>query len=53
MIEEINLLKEKLDLLIEKGAPYEEIYKLSCIIDKKLIVYYGSQEYIKGLANNN
>lgn len=36
----INVLKEKLDILINKKAPYEEIYSISREVDKLLVKYY-------------
>ncbi|MBR1883492.1 MAG: Spo0E family sporulation regulatory protein-aspartic acid phosphatase [Clostridia bacterium] len=45
MIEkEIEELKRKLDLLIEKGASKEEVYDMSVRIDKKIMEYYSIYE---------
>lgn len=49
MLSEIDILKEELDRMVQKEAPYSDIYHLSCKIDKLLVDYYSNQEYIKGL----
>ena len=41
---EIEELKRKLDLLIEKGASKEEVYDMSVRIDKKIMEYYSIYE---------
>lgn len=49
MLSNIDILKEKLDKLVDQNAPYLDIYHLSCKIDKLLVDYYSGQDYIKGL----
>ena len=49
MLSDIDILKEKLDKLIQKEAPYTDIYHLSCEIDELLVDYYKRQDYIKEL----
>ena len=40
LIEEINLLKEKLESQLMGNDPYEKIYETSTQIDKLLVKYY-------------
>ena len=47
LIEEINLLKEKLERQLMGNDPYEKIYETSTQIDKLLVKYYE-----KDLINN-
>lgn len=49
MLSEIEILKEKLDRMIQQESPYSDIYHLSCKIDKLLVEYYSEQEYFKDL----
>ncbi|MBR5227424.1 MAG: Spo0E family sporulation regulatory protein-aspartic acid phosphatase [Clostridia bacterium] len=50
MLDNINLLKEKLDLLLKSNASYDEIYAISKKIDELLVDYYKSQDDIKELV---
>jgi len=50
LLNNINVLKEELDLLLDSNASYEEIYILSAKIDKLLVEYYSSQDKIKELV---
>lgn len=49
MLSEIDVLKEKLDKMIQQESPYSDIYHLSCEIDNLLVEYYSNQEYLKDL----
>lgn len=49
MLSEIDILKEELDRMVQKEAPYSDIYHLSCKIDKLLVDYYAKQENVKKL----
>ncbi len=49
MLSNIDILKEKLDKLVDQNAPYSDIYHLSCKIDELLVDYYSGQDYIKEL----
>lgn len=40
MMKKIDLLREKLDKLIQNGAPYEEVYAVSTQLDKYIVKYY-------------
>lgn len=40
LVEEINILKVKLEDQIKKNEPYNMIYKTSVLIDKLLVEYY-------------
>lgn len=42
--DKIECLREKLDNLVVKNAPYEEIYKLSQQLDKYIAEYYREEE---------
>lgn len=50
LLNNINVLKEKLNSLLDTNASYEEIYTLSAKIDKLLVDYYFSQDEIKELV---
>lgn len=49
MLSEIDILKEELDKMILNESLYSDIYHLSCRIDKLLVEYYSTQEYVKNL----
>ena len=38
--DKIDTLRKELDKLIENGATYEEIYKVSSALDEYIIEYY-------------
>ena len=40
--EKIDTLRKRLDELIQNGAPYEEIYKVSTELDQYIVKYYES-----------
>lgn len=42
--DKIECLREKLDNLVVKNAPYEEIYKVSQQLDKYIAQYYREEE---------
>ncbi|MBQ8299944.1 MAG: Spo0E family sporulation regulatory protein-aspartic acid phosphatase [Clostridia bacterium] len=44
--EKIEALKCKLNELIEKDAPYEEVYKLSKLIDEYIVEFYKEQNAV-------
>ena len=43
IIDEIDALKGELDELIEKNAPYEEIYEKSRVIDEYIVKFYKEE----------
>ena len=50
MLEEINMLREKLDNQVLENAPYEDILFTSKEIDKLLIDYYNSLDSFKNVV---
>lgn len=40
LVEEINILKEKMEKQIVENRPYREIYETSVAIDELLVKYY-------------
>lgn len=47
VIEEINILKEKLESQVSRNDSYEKIYETSTKIDDLLIKYYSNLEALK------
>ena len=47
VVEEINILKEKLENQIEKNDSYDRIYETSVMIDELLVSYYKEFENSK------
>ncbi len=47
ILDDINILKQKLEKQIDTNEPYEEIYKTSVEIDKLLVEYYSSLNDVK------
>ena len=47
IIDEINILKRKLESQIEKNDSYDRIYETSAMIDELLVVYYKEFEKTK------
>ena len=47
VLDEINILKEKLEDQIEKNDSYDKIYETSVMIDKLLVSYYNEFERSK------
>lgn len=47
VLEEINILKEKLEDQIEKNDSYDRIYETSIMIDELLVAYYNEFERTK------
>lgn len=43
--ERINQLRYKLDESITQNKSYDEIYKLSSLLDELIILYYRREEY--------
>lgn len=44
--EKIEALKSELNELIEKNAPYDEVYKLSKQIDEYIVEFYKEQNAV-------
>lgn len=44
--EKIEALKSKLNELIEKDAPYEDVYRLSKQIDEYIVEFYKEQNVV-------
>ncbi|WP_084757959.1 Spo0E family sporulation regulatory protein-aspartic acid phosphatase [Defluviitalea phaphyphila] len=42
---EIDILRERLNNLIEKEEDFEEIYKLSTELDQLILNYYADNDY--------
>ena len=47
LVDEINILKKKLERQIEKDDSYDRIYETSVMIDELLVAYYREYEGIK------
>ena len=47
MLEEINVLREKLEKQVLENVPYNDILSTSKELDKLLIEYYKSSEVFK------
>lgn len=47
MLDEINVLREKLDEQVLHNAPYDEILTTSRELDELIMNYYISQENLK------
>lgn len=47
VVDEINILKNKLEDQIQKEDSYEKIYETSVMIDKLLVSYYKEFEEAK------
>lgn len=47
IVDEINILKEKLEDQIQKEDSYDKIYETSVMIDELLVSYYNEFEKIK------
>ena len=47
VVDEINVLREKLEKQIANNEPYEEIYDTSLKIDDLITKYYTSKELSK------
>lgn len=50
MLEEINVLREKLELQVLENESYEEVLKTSKQIDKLLVEYYKSLQIFDLIA---
>ncbi len=44
--EEIEALKSELNELIDKNAPYDEVYRLSKQIDEYIVEFYKEQDAV-------
>lgn len=47
VVDEINILKKKLEDQIEKNDSYDRIYETSVMIDELLVAYYNEFEKLK------
>lgn len=47
VVDEINILKKKLENQIEKNDSYDRIYETSVMIDELLVAYYKDFEKAK------
>lgn len=47
IIDEINILKVKLEDQIQKEDSYDKIYETSIMIDELLVAYYNEFEKVK------
>lgn len=50
-VDEINILKQKLEDQIQKKDSYDRIYETSVMIDELLVEYYKEFEIIKKGSN--
>jgi len=50
-VDEINILKKKLERQIEKEDSYDKIYETSVMIDELLVAYYREVEKSKRGSN--
>lgn len=51
LVDEINILKRKLENQIQKDDSYDRIYETSIMIDELLVAYYKEfEETRKGLS---
>lgn len=50
-VDEINILKEKLEDQIKKNDSYDRIYETSVMIDELLVSYYNEFENLKKGSN--